>query len=339
MVYSYANPLAHKDPGSFLVTLDPSTMMLTPNAAATSTVTVTSISGFTGTVTLSLSYPGTSLTASVTPTSLTVPLNGAAKSTLSLTAPTTIGNYSILVTGVSTSHSRTTYSSAELTVQVVSSQDFAITSSPNTVTSPMGSTNTTTITVTSVNGYTGTVSLTVTTPFGFITVTGGQNPLTVSSGGSASTTLAITTSKSTPIGNYTLTVTGSSGSRTHTTTITLTVVDPNPVIVEGLSLNSYTFNNATYLTLNLQNIGNGTITLTSYIVRDSSGDAWTLTNYAGPTIGVGQSGAASVFIGSSCPNCGYTGITGLFFQFQPGQTYTVTVTTTRGNQFTFNVVD
>ncbi len=331
---SYVNS-ANRDPGSFLIMLDPSTMWTVQGASSTSTITITSINGFSGTVTLSLYFPGTTFTASISPTSVSVPSNSIAESTLSVTAPNVPGSYTVVVIGVSSSHGKTSYSSSMLTVQAVSSQDFTITSMPTNITTKNGATNTTTITVTSINGYTGNVSLTVTAPFGYITVTGGQNPLVIASGGAASSTLAITTSTNTAEGNYSIIITGSDGSRSHSTTITLKVVDPVPVITESLFLNSYHFNNSTSLTLFLQNTGNGTITL----IRDSSGNAWSLTSWTGPTIEVNGIGSANILIGSSCPGCIYSGITGLFLQFQQGQTYTVTVTTDRNNQFSFTVTD
>jgi hypothetical protein len=337
MMNAYAN--GHHDPGTFLLTLNPSSMTMVANTSVTSSIGVTSINGFTGTVGLSLSFLGAKLVASISPTSVTVPANSVAHSTLSVAAGNTLGSYTIIFLGVSSDHGKTTYSSAELTVQVVSSQDYSITASPNTINSPTGSTNTTVITITSINGYTGNVSLTFTAPFGYFTLTGGANPLRIVSGGAASTSLTITTSTSTIQGTYTITVTGTDGSKTHTATILVTVVDPTPppFINEGLKLNSYTFNNGTMLTLALQNTGNGSITITSYVIRDSSGDAWSQTNYSGPSIAVNSAGTAIILIGSSCPSCTYTGITGLFFTFQHGQSYTVTVTTARNNQFTFTV--
>ena len=325
--------------GSFAVSLNPSSVTLVENATSTSTVSVISFNGYTGTVALTVSYLTPHITVSLSPTSVILLPNSVAKAALTLTAPSTTGNYTVLVVGISTSHHRTTYSSAMLTVQVVSSQDFTITATPNVITSPTGSANTTMITVTSVHGYSGNVSLTFTAPFGLIEVVGGISPLKIVSGGTESSPMTITTSVSTTPGTYTVTVTGTSGTRSHSTTITLIVADPTPppVIVEGLSLTSHTFNNVTMLTMVFQNTGNGSLTITSYVVRDSFGDAFSLTNYAGPTIPVNSAGTAVILIGSSCPTCTYTGITGLFTQFQLEHTYTVTVTTARNNQFTFTV--
>lgn len=325
--------------GSFVVSLNPSSMTVIENSSMTSTVSVTSFNGYTGAVTLAISNVGSHVTGSLSPTSVILLPNSVATAVLTISAPSTTGNYSVLVLGASTSHHRTTYSSSMLSVEVVSSQDFAITGSPNIITSPTGSTNITMITVTSVNGYTGNVSLTFTAPFGYITLVGGTSPLRIVSGGAASSPLTITTSLSTTPGTYTITVTGTSGSRSHSTTITLIVADPSPppVVVEGLSLASHTFNNVTMLTMVLTNIGNGSLAITSYVVRDSLGDAYSRTNFAGPIIPVAGNASAVILIGTSCSSCLYAGITGLFLQFQLEHTYTVTLTTARNNQFSFTV--
>src|SRR5712664_1211104 len=215
----------------------------------------------------------------------------------------------------------------------------SITSSPSSIVNIFGSSNTTTINVTSMNGYTGTVGLTFTAPFGYITVTGSQNPLTLSSGGTAMSTLKITTSLSTTLGTYNITVTGTAGSRTHSTVISLTVVDPivPPPIIESLKLTGYQFINGTSLSLILQNTGNSSVTIQSYVVRDSSGNTWSLSSFVGPLIIPNGFGTAIILIGANCHSCVYGGIPGLFFQFTVGQSYTVTMTTTRSNQFPFTV--
>jgi hypothetical protein len=337
MLSSYVN--GGKAGPSFLLTVNPSALSLEQNGSAKSTVSVTSVNGFSGTVSLSVFFTGSKLPASLSPASVSVPANGTAKSTLTVTATSSVGNYNIVVIGIATSHGRTNYASADIAVQVVSNQDFTIKSSPSNIVNIFGLSNTTTITVTSLNGYTGTVGLTFTAPFGYITVTGTQNPMILLSGGTASSTLNITTSLITKLGTYNVTVTGTSASRTHSTVISLTVVDPivPPPVTEFLRLSAYQFINGTTLSLVLQNTGNTSVTLQSYVIRDSSGDTWSLANFAGPVMIPNGFGTAIILIGANCPGCVYGGITGLFSQFIIGQSYTVTVTTTRSNQFPFTV--
>lgn len=92
--------------------------------------------------------------------------------------------------------------------------DFAISASPSSLTINSGSSGSSTITVTSINGFTGTVSLSSSTGS-----TLGAPSLTISSGGAASTTLTIAN----PTSSGTYTVTGTSGSLTHSTIVTVTV--------------------------------------------------------------------------------------------------------------------
>lgn len=338
MIDSYAN--SRRPSPSFVLTASPSTLSLGQNTTMNSNITVTSLNRFSGTVSLSLFFIGPKVGASLSHTSVRVPSNGNAKSTLTVTAANALGNYTIVVIGLSSSHGRTNYASTTLTVQVVSNQDFTITSNPSNILNIMGSANLTTITLTSIKGYAGNVSLAVTAPFGYITVTGSQSPLMLSPGGMASSTLTIATSPNTQLGVYTITVTGTAGSRVHTTTIALTVVDPTlpPPVVESLTLNSHEFINGTSLLLTLQNTGNTSVTLTSYVVRDALGNAWSLTSWLGPTMLPNSFGTANIRIGSGCPGCIYSGIPGLFFQFTVGQQYTITVTTAKNNQFTFTVI-
>src|SRR5207253_479202 len=225
---------------------------------------------------------------------------------------------------------------------------FLLTVNPSTVFIEQGTTLTSTASIISVNGFSGAVSLSlfftgsrlpatvnpasVSVPANGTaksTVTGSQNPLTLSCDGTASSTLDITTSLSTTLGNYNITLTGTDGSWTHSTVISLTVVDPiiPPPVIESLKLNRYQFINGTSLSLVLLNAGNTSVTVQSYTVQDSSGNTWTLSNLAGPTIIPNDVATMSILIGANCPGCVYGGIPGLFFQFNVGQSYTVILTT------------
>ncbi len=336
MINSFMTGFSSKP--NFFLHVDPSSQTITQGASANSAVTVISVNGYAGTVMLSLFFPGARLPAVLSPSNVTVSANGTARATLTITPPVTtaIGNYTIVVMGMGNGLGKTRYSSSIVTVQVVTDQDFTITSSPSAIVNAVGSSSTTSVLVSSVNGFTGTITLSVTVPFGYITVTGGQNPVSVAAGGSGTSTLQIITSSATLLGTYNITVTGTGGSHVHTTIITMTVVSSIPV-VEVLTLTASKFNSNSNVTLTLQNAGSGSVTLQSYSVKDTTGNAWSLPNWAGPTINPGSTVPANILIGTSCNNCIYTGIVGLFTGFTLGHTYTVTVTTARNNQFSFTV--
>ena len=113
--------------------------------------------------------------------------------------------------------------------QTSSMPDFTLTPSSTSLTTAQGSSATATLTSISVNGFSGSVNL-----IAAVSPSGPQPslspaPITLSAGGSASSTLTVSTSPtgyySTPIaqGNYSVNVTASSGSISRSMTLSLTV--------------------------------------------------------------------------------------------------------------------
>ncbi len=212
----------------FGVSSNPSSLSIQQGSKANSTISVASLGNFAGSVTLSSSpsSPPGLMTSGFSVNPVTVPAGGTAKSnfTISVPAGTSPGSYSLTVTGSNSTTSRNT--SVSVTVIV---PDFAIISSPSSLNVPQGSSGTTTITLTSLNGFSGTVSLTSTLSSSGPQVTFSPASVVVPSGGSISSTLSVSAASSgaysTPVsqGSYTVTVTGTSGSSVHSTTISLTV--------------------------------------------------------------------------------------------------------------------
>ncbi|MHB8217896.1 MAG: COG1470 family protein [Candidatus Sulfotelmatobacter sp.] len=103
--------------------------------------------------------------------------------------------------------------------------DFYLTANPGSQTVVQGKSTTYSITVNPVNGYANTVNLTVSG-----CPTGGTctlNPTSLSSPYTTPSTLTVSTSSSTPGGNYTITVSGTDGTLTHTTSVSLVVISPD----------------------------------------------------------------------------------------------------------------
>jgi hypothetical protein len=115
---------------------------------------------------------------------------------------------------------------------------------------------------------------------------------------------------------------------------------PPPITTgrEALNLESSSFANNTNVILYLRNTGTASLSLTSYYVKDSSGNQWALTSWTGPSINVNALGIATIAIGASCSSCVYSGSSGAFTQFTAGYSYTITVVTARNNQFVFTVI-
>jgi len=94
----------------FSISASPSALAIKAGASGSSTIKVTSLNGFSGTVTLAATAPN-GWSASPSPPSLTVSSGGSASSTLTITVPSTTaaGTYTVNVTGTSGSlvHSAT----------------------------------------------------------------------------------------------------------------------------------------------------------------------------------------------------------------------------------------
>ena len=104
--------------------------------------------------------------------------------------------------------------------------DFGLSASPSSLTITAGSSGTSTVTMTSVNNFTGTVNLQATvTPAG-PNLSLNPSSVPVPLGGSGSSILTISTTNATAPAIYKVTITGTSGSSSHTSTIAVTVVSP-----------------------------------------------------------------------------------------------------------------
>jgi len=120
----------------------------------------------------------------------------------------------------------------------------------------------------------------------------------------------------------------------------------NPVPKESLTPEFTGFNSVYNMTVNLRNTGAVAVTLSSYYVKDSSGNnQYARTSWStGPNpqttatvINPNQVGVVFVLIGTGgSGQCGSgCTVSGTAFTFQPGS-YTVTVVTSRNNQFVIN---
>ncbi len=163
--------------------------------------------GFTGNVQFSISGLPSGVTASFSPNPSTT------GSTLTLTASSTaaVGQYTITVTG--TSGSQTASATFALGVYVPTFTLYGYSSAPLSA----GGTVQTYVYITDEYGFTGNVQLSVSGLPSGVTASFSQNPATTSS------TLTFTAGNSVTAGQYTLTITGASGSQKASTTIGLTI--------------------------------------------------------------------------------------------------------------------
>jgi len=173
----------------------------------------------TGTVTLSGSAPAggaqvtlssSNATAARVPSSVTV---AAGATSVTFTVSTSAVAVSTPVT-ISASYSGATRS-ASLTV--TPQPNYTLSASPSSLTVTQGSGGTSTITITPRNGFGGSVGLSASGLPSGVGASFSPNPATTRS------TLTLSASSTASVGRFTVTIKGTSGSLTHTTTLTLTV--------------------------------------------------------------------------------------------------------------------
>jgi acid phosphatase len=198
----------------FSLSANPSAVSFVAGQSATSTISLHSTGGFSGTVALTAASSPAGITTSCVPSNV----SGTQTSTCTLSG-STVGSYTVTVTGTNGTLVHTT--SIAVTVTAPTNPDFSISANPASVSFVAGQSATSTISLQSTGGFTGTVSLAAaSSPAG---VTTSCLPSSIS----GTQTSTCTMSGTTP-GSYSVTVTGTSGALSHATSIIVTVTGPGP---------------------------------------------------------------------------------------------------------------
>ncbi|MCX6659393.1 MAG: hypothetical protein NTX81_03295, partial [Candidatus Bathyarchaeota archaeon] len=211
---------------SFTLSISPSTQTVSQNSSTSYTVTVGSTNGFSSQVSLVLSGNPTGTTGAFSTSPVTPPSNGNAQSTLTITTSTAplYGTYNLTVTGTSPSYplksARTT-----LIVRLFNEPDFALYALPKTLSVVKNNSGIATIQVVSINSFTGSVALSLQNLPSGVTYSIVNPSVTPLEGGYVYTKLTLQTSGSTLLGDYDLTIRGTSGSKTHTVALGLQVIN------------------------------------------------------------------------------------------------------------------
>src|SRR5580658_2499017 len=211
------NLLAGSATPSFTLSDSPSSLTITQGSSGTSTITVTDVDGFSGSVTLAAS----GLPSGVTAAFGTNPTTGTSVLTLTASSTATTGSATVTITGTSGSLAAST--TLALTVNSTATPNFSVAASPTSVTVTQGTSGTSTITITSTGGFNSATTLSASGLPSGVTAAFSTNPVTPPANGSATSTLTLTASSTATVGTATVTITGTSGSTTHSTTIALTV--------------------------------------------------------------------------------------------------------------------
>jgi PKD domain-containing protein len=195
----------------FSLSATPSSQTVQPGAGTSYTATVAGGTGFSGIVTFSVSGLPSGATASFNPGSVTA--SGSTTLSVSTSAATPPGSYALTIRGASGPAAHT------VNVTLVVGGDFSIAVAPASRTITRGGTATYTVTMTAGPGFSGTVNLSVT----------GAPPRSTASFSPASivnsgtSVLTVATQPNVQKRTRTLTITGTSGTRVHSTTVTLII--------------------------------------------------------------------------------------------------------------------
>src|SRR5438876_429691 len=200
----------------FSIQANPAQLFIHPGESAQSTIQLTSLNGFSGNITLSAFVFGTNFTLSpvnVTLSPAIVTLSPGTTSSATLTVSSTLDatgqTFSVYISAVGNNETHST----SVYVSIIA-PTFNLSSDPSFLTVPQGGSATATVTATSINNFSGNVSLSVGSPFG---ITGSLTPqnITLSAGGSATSTLNLTVPSTTSPGFYTLIVMERTGTLTR----------------------------------------------------------------------------------------------------------------------------
>lgn len=304
-----ATIMFHVGAAGFSSTLNHSSITV-PRGTSDSTtiVTLTGVSGFSGSVSIVATGPA-GITGSASPAMVTLTPDGSGystgTSTLTITVAGTVatGIYTVTVTGGST-----------LSV-TVPGLDFSIAALPSAESVPRGGSAVATISLTSLGSFAGTVTLSATIVATGLDVpaTGVNNiaatflpaTVTLTAGGSGSTafsggTVKIGTSPNpanTATGNYTATITATSGSLSHSVAITFNVFDFSlgPNYCAGSSQTIYTSPDTFFNPVSVGETCN-TFTLTTQTTAQGGGQStlWMQVNSLGGFATHGAAGTGVV---------------------------------------------
>src|SRR5881296_317486 len=239
----------------FTIFSNPAQLSIQSGGSAQSTIQLTSLNGFNGTVALSTFGPGSGnfsspIMAVLSASNVTLNSGGFASVVLNITTtPAAAGEvFSVQVTATSDGlvHSTSVY-------VTVTGPSFMISPSTGFLTVPQGGSSSLNITTSSVNGFSGNVSLTVGFSFGIYGALTPQN-ITLTPGGSVLSILNVTAPSTTVPGFYWVYITGTSGTMIRSTFI--------QVQVTGVALSLTA--NPTFMILNPGSSGNSTITLNGF---------------------------------------------------------------------------
>ena len=205
---------------AFAISASPTSVSVLQGSSGASTISTTVSGGFSSAIALTATGQPTGVTATLSPTSIAAPGSGSSTLTLAVASTTVAGTYTITVTG--TGGGITHSVAVALTVTAPTAGAFTISVSPKSGSLRQGQSGTATVTTAVSGGFDSAIALSATgEPTG---VTISFSPSSIAAPGSGKSSMLLTVSRTAPTGTYPITITGTGGGVTHTTTLTFEVV-------------------------------------------------------------------------------------------------------------------
>jgi subtilase family serine protease len=205
---------------AFAISASPASVSVLQGSSGASTITTTVSGGFSSAIALTATGQPTGVTATLSPTSIAAPGSGSSTLTLAVASTTVAGTYTITVTGTGGGNTHT--ATVALTVTAPTAGAFTISVSPTSGSLRQGQSGTATVTTAVSGGFDSAIALSATgEPTG---VTISFSPSSIAAPGSGKSSMLLTVSRTAPTGTYPITITGTGGGVTHTTTLTFEVV-------------------------------------------------------------------------------------------------------------------
>jgi kumamolisin len=202
---------------TFTLSASPASVTVVQGNSGSSTITSTAVDGFDSAVTLTASGQPTGVTASFSPASITG--SGTSTLTLAVASTTAAGTYAITVTGTGGGITQTATVSLTVTAPTVGA--FTISVSPTSGYLARGQSGYAVVTTTVSGGFNSAIALSATgVPSG---VTGSFSPTSIAAPGSGTSHFNLTVSRTAPTGTHPITITGTGGGISHSTTLTFQV--------------------------------------------------------------------------------------------------------------------
>jgi kumamolisin len=205
---------------AFSINASPASVSVVQGSSGTSTITTTVSGGFDAAIALTASGQPTGVTLTLSSSTIAAPGSGSSTLTMAVASTTAAGTYTIAVSGTGGGITHT--ATVALTVTAPTAGAFTISVSPTSGSLRQGQSGTASVTTAVSGGFDSAIALSATGEPTGVTIT--FTPASIAAPGSGTSSMLLTVSRTAKTGTYPITITGTGGGITHTTTLTFEIV-------------------------------------------------------------------------------------------------------------------